>query len=511
MRKLVRAFTLVSVLVLTGCACMQPQPEYRDAEAAAPERPARQPARRVMPDNAVTQDYLAPCCGALRLEKRLPETVMLNQPFEYTITAINLTDQMLRQVVIKEELPEGLRYVSSAPEGELEGDTLTWRFDRMEPSARQTLRVRVEPTSDGWLATCADATYILPACARVQVVNPALELTKSAPAEVILCEPIPLQFRVTNRGTGVAQNVVIRDELAEGLTTAEGQRVINLPVGPLEGGQSADRTVMVRAAQTGTFENSAVAVADGGLRAESAVTTTRVTQPVLEITKSADDDEEYVGRRVEYTVTVGNTGDAVAENTVITEMVPAGASGLQLSEGGQQIGSQASWSLGSLAPGAERRVTISYLPAEIGLLTNTATAKAVCAEAVTATSRIAIRGIPGLLLEVIDIDDPIEVGDNETYVITVTNQGSAVANNIVITNELSEAMGFISAGGATPGRQEGNSVVFEPLRSLAAKAKATWTVVVTARSPGDIRFRTTMDADELESDVIETESTHFYE
>lgn len=517
MRQFLIAITIVSLLALTGCACMQPQPYYADAEEVQPEREPQpqpqpqQPARRVLPDNMASQDYMAPCCGALRLEKQLPESVALNQPFDYTITATNLTDQILHRVAINEVLPEGLEYINSAPAGEIEGDTLTWNFDRMMPNAQQTIRVRVRPTTDGWVATCADATYILPACARTQVVNPTLELTKAAPEEVQICEVIPLRFVVTNRGTGVANNVVIRDELAEGLTTMEGQRIVNIPVGALPAGESVTQTVMVKAAQTGTYENRAVAVGANNLRAESAVTTTRVTQPVLEITKSVDDDEEYVGRRVEFTINVTNTGDGVAENTVVTEMIPAGAQGVELSDGGQQIGSQASWNLGSLAPEAERQVTIAYLPAEIGTLTNTATAKAVCAEAVTATSRIAIRGIPGLLLEVIDIDDPIEVGDNETYIITVTNQGSAQANNVVIATELEEAMSFVSAGGATPGRLDGNNVVFEPLRSLAAKAKATWTVVVRAETPGDIRFGTTLNADELDRDVVESESTHFYE
>lgn len=515
MRKLLFALTILSILVLTGCACMR-EPAYTapkpaPAPAPAPAKPAPAPAKPAAAMNTASQVYMAPCCGALRLDKQLPETVTLDQPFEYTITATNLTDQMLRNVVIREQLPEGLEYVSSTPPARADEDRLVWRLSQMNPSAQQVIKVRVRATSDGTLATCADATYILPACAKTQVVNPALALVKSAPAQVMICEAIPFKFTVTNSGTGTAANVVIRDELPEGLTTVDGQRIISIPVGPLQAGQSATQTVMVKAARTGAYENQAFATADGDLRAESETVAIRVTQPVLKIEKTASREEQYVGRRIEYTIKVTNSGDAVAQNTVITDTIPAGAQEVRISQPGQLAGSQAVWNLGDLAPKASRSVTISYLPATIGQLTNTAKAEAACAQAVTASSRVKISGIPGLLLEVIDVHDPIEVGQNETYTIVVTNQGSAVANNIRITNRLEDTMQFVSAGGATPGRFEGGSVVFQPLPSLAPKAQATWTVVVKAVAPGDVRFMTTMTADELDREVGETESTHFYE
>ena len=121
-----------------------------------------------------------------------------------------------------------------------------------------------------------------------------------------------------------------------------------------------------------------------------------------------------------------------------------------------------------------------------------------------------MKGVPAILLEVIDISDPIEVGADETYVITVTNQGTADDNNIRIECTLPAEEDFVSAEGPTKFNAEGKSVVFEPLSSLAPKAKVTYRVVVKGTSAKDVRFKTSLTSDMLTSPVEETESTHVY-
>jgi uncharacterized repeat protein (TIGR01451 family) len=115
-----------------------------------------------------------------------------------------------------------------------------------------------------------------------------------------------------------------------------------------------------------------------------------------------------------------------------------------------------------------------------------------------------------VLLEVIDIDDPIEVGNNETYVITVTNQGNIDDNNIKITCELEDEQTYVSSTGPTTGRLEGNKVVFAPLSRIAPKAEAVWRVTVKANAPGDIRFSVSMQTDQIKRPVEETEATNQY-
>lgn len=117
------------------------------------------------------------------------------------------------------------------------------------------------------------------------------------------------------------------------------------------------------------------------------------------------------------------------------------------------------------------------------------------------------------MLEVIDVDDPVEVGKDTTYIITVTNQGSDHSRNVRVTCALEAGMEYVSSSGPTTGTlgAEGKVVAFEPLPSLAPKAKASWKVGVRALSEGDVRFKVGMTDDRLERPVEETEATHFYE
>ena len=318
-----------------------------------------------------------------------------------------------------------------------------------------------------------------------------------------------MKFVVTNSGSGAAQNVKIEDSLPAGLTTADGQNRLAFDAGTLLTGQSRQFSATLKASKTGKYVNKAVASSAGGLKAE-AETSTVVSQPVLTISKTGPENL-YLGRSVAYEITITNKGDAPAKDLLIEDQLPAGVKFVSASNGGKALAGIVSWNLGTLAPGSSRKVSVAVMPDQAATLTNTVRAMATCAEGVTASVKTSVTGIPAVLLEVIDIEDPIEVGGNETYVITATNQGSAPDTNIKIVCTLEDNEQYVSSSGATQGTLEGNVVTFTPLRSLAPKAKATWRVTVKAVKAGDVRFTVVMTTDQLTRPVQETEATHLYE
>lgn len=132
-----------------------------------------------------------------------------------------------------------------------------------------------------------------------------------------------------------------------------------------------------------------------------------------------------------------------------------------------------------------------------------------CAEA-TQGCEFEVKGVPAILLECVDDPDPIEVGGNVTYTITVTNQGTAVGTNITVQCKLPPEQEFVSANGPTNGSAEGRNVTFAPLATLAPKAAAVYKVTVKGTGVGDVRFGVELRSDQIESPVMETESTHIY-
>ena len=109
------------------------------------------------------------------------------------------------------------------------------------------------------------------------------------------------------------------------------------------------------------------------------------------------------------------------------------------------------------------------------------------------------------------MEDPIELGEHETYVITTTNQGTTVGTNISVVCTLEDNVEYSSSSGPTTASVQGNTVTFMPLARLEAKASATWHVMVKAKKPGDVRFQVSINSDQLSRPVTETEATELYE
>ena len=108
-------------------------------------------------------------------------------------------------------------------------------------------------TGSKQLEHCTAVTHTIRDCAVVNVVEPTLELAKIAPSEALLCEPIPIDFIVTNTGTGAAQNVQIVDTLPAGMQTVDGKGKIVLEAGSLAAGESRRFSIKIRATKTGAF------------------------------------------------------------------------------------------------------------------------------------------------------------------------------------------------------------------------------------------------------------------
>ncbi|HBS28068.1 MAG TPA: hypothetical protein DEB06_01145 [Phycisphaerales bacterium] len=448
--------------------------------------------------------------SALLVHHVTPKEVRLNESYDYTIHVTNLTQGTLQNVVVTQVSRDNLEVASSKPAFTKGGDgNLNWALADLGPCETEVITISAKATKIGTASDCITVSYNNALCAAVRVVEPALALRKTITPEVLLCDAINIQFEVKNTGTGVARDVVVRDQLASGLATADGKNVIEIPAGNLGAGETKVLNAVVRASKTGRYENVASATSSGGLKADSNSVATVVRQPVLTIACQAR-EAEYIGRDLTYRLCVKNTGDAPANDTVVTANVPAGATFVSATDGGTVAGGNVTFRLGSIAPNAERCVSLVVRPVNAGDYRVQASASAACATAVNTTCNTNLRGIPAILLEVIDISDPLLVGDNETYLIIVTNQGSAPGTNIRVTCTVPAAQEFVSASGATAGSAQGKVVTFAPLASLAPKARAEYRVVTRATGEGDVRFQTTLTSDQFTRPIEETESTNQY-
>lgn len=460
----------------------------------------------------VSKTYPWAECGVVQLDKTMPKEVGLNKPFNYTIKVTNLTNATLNDIIVTEDLPEGFKYLSSNPGAQQDKDDLLfWEIATLGPKSTTQISISGMATYIDALRYCTNVvTPVIPACATVQVIQPELKLTRTAPDEVLVCDPIQVRYVVTNSGTGYVPNVKILETLPTGLRTTGGKSEIIFDAGTLMAGQSQQFSAELRATGTGEYVNQATATSTMGLRAESDTNRTVVTQPVLTVQKTGP-DRQYIGRPVTYQITVTNKSNVAARNTVVEDLIPDGVNAVRGTAGAKLLGPKLVWELGTLEPGTSETVRISFTPTKAGTLINSSTASAYCAEAVTSTVRTVVTGIPAVLMEVVDVEDPVRVGERGTYVIRVKNQGSATATNIRVTCVLEDYVRFVSSAGATTGAVEGQTIRFLPLGTLAPQAEVAWRVVVEAVRAGDMRFKVVLTMDELTRPVEKTESTHLYD
>jgi len=445
------------------------------------------------------------------LEKIYPREIVARQAFDYRLVVRNLTRNTLDDVVVSSAFPKHLRIDASAPPTQLtEGRLARWAIGALAAGAEQTIIVRVTPLSAGSITHCDDVTFRtrVSVCATLNVISPELHLDLNVPKLAALCEPIPVVVTASNVGTGPARDVTVSVVLPEGLGGPGGARSLSSRIAVLDQGQSQQIQVMLEAGMAGIFPVRASARNVTGAEAEASASVT-VGQPVLELIKKAP-SKAFVGRPVRVSLTVQNAGTYPARDLILQDVLSAGVELLEASDNATFVEGLLEWQLGELAVGASRTVTVSLRSLGQGVMRNEAVASAWCAARVAAAAQTQCVGVPAILLEVIDVEDPIEVGQKEAYVITATNQGTARDTNIVISCQLEETTRYLSSSGPTQGTLTGNVVTFAPLPALEPKASVSWRVNVQAVAVGDVRFGVQMTTDQLSRPVSETEATNFY-
>jgi uncharacterized repeat protein (TIGR01451 family) len=447
--------------------------------------------------------------SVLLVEKTVPNQVRLNTPFQYEIKVTNITDATLDDVRIREQTPEGLNITASQPERQGQGDQQGWTIGALKPRESRTIQVSAVAQKQGQLGTCVMASYQPSLCAAVNVVNPQLQVTKKASERADICEDIVWEYTVTNSGTGATEPVVVREQLPEGLTTQNGNNVIEMDAGSLREGQTKTGRVKLKASRPGTFAGRAVASTAGGLQAESAEASTVVTQPKLGV-KIEGPQQEYVDRPIAYRVTVTNQGDSAARDAVAMVAVPGASKLVNVGTEGRTQQNAIQWALGTLEPKASKTITFTLSGTEASNLSTVARASATCAQEVSDTAQTKIMTIASLRLETVDVADPVKIGDNVVYRISVTNQGSGADTNIRVSTKLPPELQYVSSRGVTEATAEGQSVKFAPVQTLAPGRSATWELTAKANQPGDVRFEVTLESDSLTKPAYENEPTRLY-
>jgi uncharacterized repeat protein (TIGR01451 family) len=105
-----------------------------------------------------------------------------------------------------------------------------------------------------------------------------------------------------------------------------------------------------------------------------------------------------------------------------------------------------------------------------------------------------------------DSPDPVRVGDNVTYTVTVANKGPDNATNVVLTDRLPPTVTLVSAS-ASAGTCSGTTTITCALGSLANGASATVVIVAATTAKGTFNNVVRVVADETETRAADNEDS----
>src|SRR5262249_12985032 len=210
----------------------------------------------------------------------------------------------------------------------------------------------------------------------------------------------------------------------------------------------------------------------------------------------------YLNLPTTYMLTVTNPGTAATSNVSLTAKLPAQTIFESATGGGQLAGNQVQWTLGSLPPGASRTVQLVVKAQAAGehCLDFTATAqRGLTAQAQACTT---FRGESAIRLRVADYDDPVEVGGDLLYRITVENSGQVPVTNVTVEADVPPEMTVTRVRAnvnhlkkePTP---QGTKVVFNAYKEIKPGATEVLEIFVRAQKAGDARFKVKLEADQL--------------
>lgn len=234
-------------------------------------------------------------------------------------------------------------------------------------------------------------------------------------------------------------------------------------------------------------------------------------QPLPQLSLSCKAPEEAVlGRPFSVCARVENSGAGLETNAVLSLAMPANLAFMSGTEGADPKAERVNWAVRDLAPGATQERCATFTPGQRGLFTFNADLAGDLTPSMAQRCETHVHGIPAVLLEVIDLKDPVLAGGEVTYEIRVLNQGTEPLSRIQLTGTLEDSQRYVSGSGAT--EVLGAETLFNPriLERLEPGQEATWRVTVRAEKAADVRFKVELRADQFERPIAETEATLQY-
>jgi uncharacterized repeat protein (TIGR01451 family) len=310
--------------------------------------------------------------------------------------------------------------------------------------------------------------------------TPAVTLAKVAPAEIQVGLECTFEIIVHNAGQIAAEEVEVLDVVPQGTKlvgtepaaqlNAEGDLLWQL--GTMKAGER--RKLQVRLLPVA--EGDIGSIATVRFQAQASVRTI-ATRPQLKLEMTAP-PTVMIGEEIPVAITLSNPGSGAATGVMLMEDIPAGMK--------HSAGPSLEFEVGTLAPGESRTLDLVLTAERAGQVANLLIAKANANLRVESTVEFEVIA-PALQVE---LKGPKKryLERPATYEVSVSNPGTAAAQNVELTTYLPAGMKFMSANNAGTYDPQSHSVSWG-LDELPANQSGSVEVVAMPVTQGEQQVR----------------------
>ena len=474
-----------------------PAPE----QAAAPAGPA---------PIEIDPSKTGPQQPAVRVQWIKNGPITVGQECSCTLQVENTGSASVSDVEVLAHFPATIRLTNAQPQPAEAGEFLKWRFADLAAQEVQTISLQFIPAQRGDLQTAAFVRFTGQATGLFNVEEPLLALAMTGPKEVMLGDPASQLLNVSNPGTGPAHNVVVETTLPAGLEHPRGERLY-MEIGTLNPGESRTVRLGLAAVEGGKHALHVVAKADGGLQ-QIANAEVNVITASLQVA-AAGPSLRYIGRSAKYELQVHNDGGVNTNNVRVVHRVPAGYKFESADRGGEfdAATGNVSWFLGQLKPDQTETVSVTLQATKLGDYTHEVVAAAEHGVKAGAVLETKVDGTASLALELVDLEDPVEVGVETGYEVRVKNEGSKAAEQVKLVCELPAGMQLSRVDAPVSHLVQKELVIFDSLAKIEPGKTVTFRVMVKGIAAGSQRFRTQLSSASVPDPLTHEELTRFYQ
>ena len=420
------------------------------------------------------------------------ENPNFNDEITYTVTVTNNGVVDAKQVVVRDVLGEGLKFVKATGEYTFDEDsrTVTWIVD-LAKGESQTFYVTAVAEAYGVLS---NNVFVGDKIASAVVTVPEIIPGKSVDVEnPNFGDTVTYTVTVTDNGVVDAKQVVVVDHLDKGLKYVssshngvydEASHTVTWVV-DIAAGSSLDLTVTAVADEYGVLTND-VTVGDKTASVD-------VTVPEIIPTKDVNNTAPNFGDKVEYTITLNNNGVVDAKQVVVVDTLDEGLTFVSASDNGvwNPFKRTVTWTV-DLAKGESKVFTVIATVSAYGNIPNTVSVGDKSSSVNIAVPEI----IPG---KTVDVENP-NFGDTVTYTVVVTNNGVVDAKQVVVRDILDKGLKFVKATGEYTFDEDSRTVTW--IVDLAKGESQTFYVTVVADEYGVLTNDVTVGDNTASADVV---------